>query len=66
VFDMALYGDDVLIAGTFVDPKDPTNSKHKNLVLLDGTTGDVIRWFNSPTLKSVLAAPELGRVYGGG
>jgi hypothetical protein len=66
VWDMRLYGTrrdaDVLIAGTFVDPKDPTNSRHKNLVLVDGTTGDVIRWYNSPALKSVLAAPGLDRV----
>jgi hypothetical protein len=26
----------------------------------------VIRWYNSPSLKSVLAATGLGRVYGGG
>jgi hypothetical protein len=25
----------------------------------------VIRWYNSPSLKSVLAAPDLGRIYGG-
>jgi hypothetical protein len=78
VWDMMVYGgtgphaDDVLIAGKFVDPDDPTNSTHKNLVLVDGDTGDVIRWYNSPSLKSVLAAPNLsapggdGRVYGGG
>jgi hypothetical protein len=63
VFDMTTYGDDVLIAGKFTDP---TNSTHKNLVLVDGETGKVIRWYNSPSLKSVLAAPNLGRVYGGG
>jgi hypothetical protein len=62
VFDMTLYGNDVLIAGKFAGP----SSKQKNLVLVDGDTGDVIRWYNSPSLKSVLAAPELGRVYGGG
>ena len=70
VWDMMVYGTgpdaDVLIAGTFVDPADPTNSKHKNLVLVDGSTGDVIRWYNSPSLKTVLGAPDLGRVYGGG
>ena len=78
VWDMMVYGgtgphaDDVLIAGKFVDPDDPTNTKHKNLVLVDGDTGDVLRWYNSPSLKSVLAAPNLtapggdGRVYGGG
>ena len=62
VFDMTLYGDDVLIAGNFPGP---TTNK-SNLVLVDGETGEVIRWYNSPSLKSVLAAPELGRVYGGG
>ena len=35
----------------------PSSTK-KNLVLVDGATGKVIRWYNnSPTLKSVLAAP---------
>ncbi|HEX5699740.1 MAG TPA: hypothetical protein VFX77_03775 [Rubrobacter sp.] len=63
VFDMTLYGDDVLIAGNFPGP----TSNKGNLVLVDGDTGEVIRWFeDAPTLKSVLAAPELGRVYGGG
>jgi hypothetical protein len=62
VWDMALYGDDVLIAGKFSGP----STTQKNLVLVDGTTGEVIRWYNSPGLKSVLAAPKLGRVYGGG
>ncbi len=66
VWDMMVYGTgpgaDVLIAGKFSEP----NSTKKNLVLVDGTTGNVIRWYNSPTLKSVLAAPGLGRVYGGG
>ena len=62
VFAMTTYGDDVLIAGNFPGP----TSNESNLVLVDGTTGNVIRWYNSPTLKSVLAAPELGRVYGGG
>src|ERR687889_566918 len=62
VFDMTLYGNDVLIAGNFPGP---TTSK-SNLVLVDGDTGEVIRWYDSPSLKSVLAAPELGRVYGGG
>ncbi|HEX5700871.1 MAG TPA: hypothetical protein VFX77_09495 [Rubrobacter sp.] len=67
VWDMMVYGTgpdaDVLIAGNFPGP----SSTKKNLVLVDGTTGNVIRWYNnSPTLKSVLAAPTLGRVYGGG
>jgi RTX calcium-binding nonapeptide repeat (4 copies) len=63
VFDMTRYGDDVLIAGNFPGP---TTNKG-NLVLVDGDTGEAIRWFDaSPSLKSVLAAPEIGRVYGGG
>ena len=62
VWDMTIYGDDVLIAGNFTGP----TSTQKNLVLVDGTTRKVGRWYNSPSLKSVLAAPDLGRVYGGG
>jgi hypothetical protein len=63
VFDMTLYGVDVLIAGNFPGP----SSIKKNLVLVDGDTGEVIRRYDdSPTLKAVLAAPELGRVYSGG
>jgi hypothetical protein len=61
VFSMALYGKNVLIAGNF-----PGSTNKGNLVLVDGDTGKVIRWYDSPLLKSVLAAPELGRVYGGG
>jgi hypothetical protein len=58
-----LYGKNVLIAGNFQGPA----SNEKNLVLVDGNTGEVIRWYDdSPTLKSVLTAPELGKVYGGG
>jgi hypothetical protein len=62
VWDMAVYGNNVLIAGKFPGP----TTKQKNLVLVDGTSGQVIRWYNSPSLKSVLAVPDLGRVYGGG
>src|SRR5215203_254467 len=65
VWDMTLYGKNVLIAGNFSGP----TSTQKNLVLVKGSgtnAGDVIRWYNSPSLKSVLAAPGLGRVYGGG
>jgi hypothetical protein len=70
VWDMMVYGTgpdaDVLIAGKFSGP----SSTKKNLVLVKGAgpeAGKVIRWYNnSPTLKSVLAAPGLGRVYGGG
>src|SRR5215208_1308810 len=49
------------LGGTGAGP----NTK-KNLVLVDGSTGKVIRWYDSPALKTVLAAPGLGRVYGGG
>jgi hypothetical protein len=55
----------VLIAGSFSGP----TSTQKNLVLVKGSgvnAGQVIRWYNSPSLKSVLAAPGLGRIYGGG
>ena len=65
VWDMTIYGDDVLIAGKFSGP----SSTQKNLVLVEGAgpnAGQVIRWYNSPSLKSVLAAPGLGRIYGGG
>jgi hypothetical protein len=62
VWDMTLYGQNVLIAGKFSGP----TSTQQNLVLVDGKTGEVIRWYNSPSLKSVLAAPNLGRIYGGG
>jgi hypothetical protein len=41
VFDMTLYGKNVLIAGSFPGP---TTSKG-NLVLVDGDTGQVIRWY---------------------
>jgi hypothetical protein len=50
VWDVMVYGtgpnSDVLIAGIFAGP----TSKQKNLVLVDGTTGNVIRWYNSPAL----------------
>ena len=64
VWDIETYGPrtNLLIAGKFDGP----SSTQENLVLVDGDTGKVIRWFDSPTLKSVLAAPGLGRVYGGG
>jgi len=65
VFDMTLYGQNVLIAGNFSGP----SSTQKNLVLVKGSgtdAGQVIRWYNAPSLKSVLGAPGLGRVYGGG
>jgi hypothetical protein len=65
VWDMTLYGQNVLIAGEFSGP----TSTQKNLVLVKGAgpnAGRVLRWYNAPSLKSALAAPKLGRVYGGG
>ena len=64
VWDIEPYGGtgNLLIAGTFAGP----TSTKKNLVLVDGSTGKVIRWYDAPSLKTVLAAPGLGRVYGGG
>ena len=64
VRDMAVYGTTVVIAGDFPGP----TSTQKNLVAVDGATGAVARWFGgSPQkMQSVLAAPDLGRVYGGG
>jgi hypothetical protein len=64
VWDIKAYGrtGDLLIAGKFDGP----SSTKENLVLVDGTTGKVIRWYDSPALKTVLAVPGFGRVYGGG
>ncbi len=56
------YGTYIAIAGSFSGP----SSTQKNLVLVDGATGEVVRWYNSPALKSVLGVPNLGRIYGGG
>jgi Ca2+-binding RTX toxin-like protein len=62
VRDIAVYGANVVIGGSFAGP----SGTKKNLVVVDGTTGSVVRWYNAPALQSVLAAPRLGRVYGGG
>jgi hypothetical protein len=64
VWDIQAYGrtGNLLIAGKFDGP----SSTRENLVLVNGATGKVIRWYDAPTLKTVLAAPGLGRVYGGG
>jgi hypothetical protein len=59
---MSLYGGDVLIAGEFTG----SSTTQKNLVRLEGTTGEVKQWYNALSLKSVLVAPNLGRIYGGG
>jgi hypothetical protein len=64
VRDVKQYGKtgNLLIAGKFAEP----TSTEKNLVLFNGDTGKVIRWYNSRPLKTVPAAPGPGRVYGGG
>jgi hypothetical protein len=62
VRDIALYGNDVVIGGDFPGP----STSQKNLVVADGGTGRVVRWYNAQKLQSVLAAPDLGRIYGGG
>ena len=65
VRDIAVYGNtnNVVIAGDFPGPTD----KQKNLVVVDNTTGGVVRWYNSAVkLGSVLPAPDLGRIYAGG
>jgi hypothetical protein len=62
VWDMEVYGEDVVVAGDFGGP----GAEGDNLVLVDGATGAVIRSYDAQVLRSVLAAPELGRIYGGG
>ncbi len=62
VWDIEVYGTDVVLAGNFGGP----SGSQKNLVVVDGLTGQVKKWYNSPSLRSVLAAPTLGRIYGGG
>jgi hypothetical protein len=63
VRDIDVYGDDVVIGGDFPGP----TSTQRNLLVVDGTTGGLIRWYISDRrLYSVLAAPDLGRIYGGG
>lgn len=62
VYDIAVYGDDVMIAGDFSGP----GAGENNLVVVDGATGEVIRWYDSPPVWSALAKPGLGRIYGGG
>src|SRR5918995_737747 len=65
VWDMAPYGEtgNVLIAGKFPGP----SSKEGNLLLVDGKSGKVLRWYEEPPeLRSVLAAAGRGMGYGGG
>jgi hypothetical protein len=62
VRDIDVYGTDVVIGGDFPGP----TSTQRNLVVLNGSSGGLVRWYNSAKLQSVLAAPDLGRIYGGG
>jgi hypothetical protein len=62
VRDIDVYGTAVVIGGDFLGP----TTAQRNLVVLDGTTGALVSWYNSAKLQSVLAAPDLGRIYGGG
>jgi hypothetical protein len=64
VRDIAVYGtNNVVIGGDFSGP----TTSQKNLVVVDGTTGGVVRWYSqAQRLFSVLPAPDLGRIYGGG
>src|SRR5918995_3372917 len=60
VRDIDVYGTAVVIGGDFPGP----SSTQQNLVVVDGTTGGTVSWYNSGKLQSVLAAPDLGRIYG--
>jgi hypothetical protein len=62
VTEIKTYGTSVLIGGTFAGP----SATQRNLAAFDATTGELVRWFDSGTLESLLAAPDLGRVYAGG
>src|SRR5919107_1139305 len=63
VRDIDVYGDDVVIGGDFPGP----TTAQRHLVVVDGTTGGLISWYSpNRRLYSVLAAPDLGRIYGGG
>ena len=62
VYDMTVYGDHVVIAGSFSGP----GAEENNLVAVDGVSGEVVRWYDSPPLWSALAKPRLGKIYGGG
>src|SRR5215211_8962818 len=48
VRDIDVYGDDVVIGGDFPGP----TSTQRNLVVVDGATGELIRWYNSAKLQS--------------
>ena len=62
VTEIETYGTSVLIGGTFAGP----SATQRNLAAFNATTGELVRWFNSGTLESLLPAPYLGRVYAGG
>ena len=59
--DFDVYGDDLVVGGKF---QNAPNQRH--LLMIDGHSGAVIRWFDSQANWTVLAAPDLGRIYAGG
>jgi hypothetical protein len=66
VNEIKVYDDNgtksVIIGGHFAGP----SSTDKNLVAANASNGDVLRWYDSLPVQSILAAPDLGRVYAGG
>lgn len=65
VWDMALYqggsNPRVLIGGKF-----SSGPSLKNLVVVDGADGHIVKTFSAPVGKAVLATKARGRVYSGG
>ena len=61
VWDMDVFGTTVVIGGKFSGP-----GTKKNLVTVNGSSGAVIDWYGAPLIKTVLAAPDLNRIYAGG
>ena len=59
--DFDVYGGNLVVAGKFQN-----GTKQRHLMMIDGSTGAVIRWFDSPVNWTVLAAPDIGRIYAGG
>jgi hypothetical protein len=61
VWDMDVYGSTVVIGGKLSGP-----GTSKNLVTVNGSNGSIVRWYNAPLTKAVLAASDLDRIYAGG
>ena len=59
--DFSVYGHNLVVAGKFRKRTD-----QKNLVTIDGDSGAVVRWFDSPANWTVLAAPDIRRIYAAG